>query len=89
MNMQLAYGTTNDLCGHELDALEGRAGRRLHGRVRHFRLMVMAGGLVLRGQASTYYAKQLAQHAIMEATTTPILANEIEVISASCHLQHA
>ena len=88
MSVQLAYGTTNDSCGHEFDALEGRAQRRLRGRVRHFRLLRVAGGLVLRGQASTYYAKQLAQHAVMEATTTPILANEIEVISMTCHLQH-
>ena len=28
---------------------------------------------------NTYYAKQLAQHAVMEMTEVPILANEIEV----------
>jgi len=33
----------------------------------------------LRGQVHTYYAKQLAQHAVMETTGLPILANEIEV----------
>jgi len=36
-------------------------------------------GLVLRGRAQTYYAKQLAQHAVVEAAGLPILANEIEV----------
>jgi hypothetical protein len=35
--------------------------------------------LVLQGQAHTYYAKQLAQHALLEATRLPIRANEIEV----------
>jgi hypothetical protein len=37
------------------------------------------GGLILRGLTTTYYAKQLAQHAVMEATAIPIVANEIEV----------
>jgi hypothetical protein len=52
---------------------------RLSGQVHEFRLVVGAGGLVLRGRARTYYAKQLAQHAVMEATGLPILANKIEV----------
>jgi hypothetical protein len=42
--------------------------------------VVRGCGLVLTGQASTYYAKQLAQHAVMEATALPILANEIDVL---------
>jgi hypothetical protein len=28
-----------------------------------------------------YYAKQLTQHAVMEASSLPILANEMEVAS--------
>jgi hypothetical protein len=72
-----------------IDSFEARIALNLHGRVRNFRILVFAGGLVLQGQASTYYAKQLAQHAVMEATLTPILANEIEVIAAGSHLQHA
>jgi hypothetical protein len=52
---------------------------RLSGQVRDFRLVVADKGLILRGRAHTYYAKQLAQHAVMEATKLPILANEIEV----------
>jgi hypothetical protein len=35
--------------------------------------------LVLCGHAHTYYAKQLAQHAVMEASSLPIRANEIDV----------
>ena len=52
---------------------------RLTGRVRDFRLLVRDQGLVLLGHAHTYYAKQLAQHTVMEATSLPIRANEIEV----------
>jgi hypothetical protein len=36
-------------------------------------------GLILRGYAHAYDAKQLAQDAVMVATELPILANEIEV----------
>jgi hypothetical protein len=63
----------------EIDQLESCVQSRLHGRVRHLRLVARGCGLVLRGQARTFYAKQLAQHAVMGATTLPILANEIEV----------
>jgi hypothetical protein len=59
--------------------LETRIQCRLGGQIREFRLVVVDKGLILRGQAPTYYAKQLAQHAVMEATGLPILANEIEV----------
>jgi hypothetical protein len=61
--------------------LERNVQRRVSGRVRGFRLLALADGLILQGNASTYHAKQLAQHAIMEATQLPILANEIEVDS--------
>ena len=61
------------------EQLETHVQSRLNGRVRHFRLVVRGCGLVLRGQARTYYAKQLAQHEVMGATALPILANEIQV----------
>jgi hypothetical protein len=63
----------------ELDRLETHIQSRLNGRVRDFRLSLCGGGLILRGHARTYHAKQLAQQAVMEATALPILANEIEV----------
>ena len=63
----------------EMEQLETHVQSRLNGRVRDFRLVVRGCGLVLTGRARTYYAKQLAQHAVMEATALPILANEIEV----------
>lgn len=63
----------------EMEQLETHVQSRLSGRVQHFRLVVRGCGLVLRGHTRTYYAKQLAQHAVMEATTLPIVANEIDV----------
>jgi hypothetical protein len=35
--------------------------------------------LVLRGQARSHYAKQLALHAVTEVVNLPIEANEIKV----------
>ena len=63
----------------DLDELEARVQCRIAGRVLHFRLDWCETGLILRGHAFTYYAKQLAQHAVMATTKLPILANEIDV----------
>lgn len=63
----------------QLARIEEQVRCRLTGRVRDFQLVVREDGLVLRGHAQTYYAKQLAQHTVMETTTLPIRANEIEV----------
>jgi hypothetical protein len=52
-----------------------RLGRQVPG----FHLVVAGGGLILRGRAPSYHAKQLVQHAVMKSTRLPILANEIEV----------
>jgi hypothetical protein len=60
--------------------LESLIQRRLGGRVRDLRVTVRPDGLILQGRASTYHAKQLAQHAAMELTAMPILANDIEVL---------
>lgn len=64
----------------EMEQLETLVQSRLSGRVRNFRLVVHGSGLILRGQARTYYAKQLAQHAVMEASDLPIGVNDIEVV---------
>jgi hypothetical protein len=61
------------------ERLESLIERRLGSRVNNLRVVIWPMGLVLEGRASTYYAKQLAQHAAMELTTEPILANDIEV----------
>jgi hypothetical protein len=63
----------------ELTALEGHVQRRLGSQVRHLCVIACDQGIILQGRAHTYYAKQLAQHAVMQATALPILANEIEV----------
>jgi hypothetical protein len=73
-------GSTVDLSEADgVTELEARVRCRLSGQVRDFRLVVGDNGVTLRGRARTYYAKQLAQHAVMEATDLPIMANEIEV----------
>lgn len=59
--------------------LEAHMLRRLGNRIRDLRVVRRDGGLVLYGRTATYHAKQLAQHAAMEMSTLPILANEIEV----------
>jgi hypothetical protein len=63
----------------QAEHLEVLVQRRLAGRVRDFRLLVRKDGVILQGRASTYHAKQLAQHAVMELAELPILANDIEV----------
>jgi len=67
------------MVANERTELEARVTRRLHGQVRELQLVVTDGGLILRGRCRTYYVKQLVQHAVMEASDRPILANEIEV----------
>lgn len=66
----------------ETDQLEAHVRSQLIGRVRDFRLVFQGKGLVLQGLAPTYYAKQLAQHAVMQMTKAPILANDILVAGA-------
>lgn len=68
------YCTTNE------ERLESVLVRRLGNRVRDLRVVVLPTGLILQGRAGTYHAKQLAQHAAMEVSESPILANEIEVM---------
>src|SRR5581483_3885346 len=63
----------------QLERLAAAAQSRLGGQVRDLRLLLKDNGLVLRGRARTYYAKQLAQHAVMRVTEQRIWANEIEV----------
>ena len=53
--------------------------RELAGRIRGFSLRIRNQGLILEGRARSYYAKQLAQHAVMKLTKLPIHRNNIEV----------
>jgi hypothetical protein len=59
--------------------LEAVVRQRVSGLVRSLHIVVEENGLVLNGSARTYYAKQLAQHAAMNACPLPIRANRIEV----------
>jgi hypothetical protein len=49
-------------------------------RVRGLRVEAHADGLVLYGRATSYYEKQLAQHAAAEAAGLPVRANAIVVV---------
>jgi hypothetical protein len=62
----------------DVSRLEARVRHRLGARVCHLRLVVRDNGVLLQGCVHTYYAKQLAQQAVMEASALPILAKEIE-----------
>jgi hypothetical protein len=62
-----------------LARIEEHVRHRLPGLLGGFQLVFRDKGLILRGHAHTYYAKQLAQHAVMEASSLPIRANEMEV----------
>jgi len=64
---------------HEVAAIEAIVVQRLAGRVRNFRLVADADGLVLIGESCTFHAKQLAQRFVMDLTPVPILANQIVV----------
>lgn len=61
------------------DDLADRLQQQLSRRFRGLRVEVAEAGLVLKGRVRTYYAKQVAQHLVMQLTNLPILANEIEV----------
>jgi hypothetical protein len=70
----------NDVASRELlDRLGVQVRHQMSGCLRDFHLNPRGNGLVLRGRTRTYYAKQLAQNAVMRATDLPIVSNEIEV----------
>jgi hypothetical protein len=76
MKQQRVTDTATNEC---LARTEEHVRRRLTGVVRDFQLVLFEQGLILRGHARNYHAKQLAQHAVMEATSLSIRCNEIEV----------
>jgi hypothetical protein len=66
----------------EVDHLLASVQCQLAGRICDLRVIVKDDGLVLQGRAYSYYAKQLAQQAVMKATALPLVANDIEVLLA-------
>ena len=73
------FETMLDSSDHELDGLEAQVESQLGRRVLHLQVLLHGQGIILKGQAHSYYVKQLAQHAVMQTSDYPILANEIEV----------
>lgn len=63
----------------ELEQIQQEIRRNLSRRVHDFRIRAVDDGLILEGRTKTYYGKQLVQHAVMDATDFPILANNIVV----------
>jgi hypothetical protein len=53
--------------------------QRLGVRITGLRVLLREAVVVLQGTISSYYVKQLAQHAAMKVLCLSILANEIEV----------
>jgi hypothetical protein len=62
------------------DAIRARIEARLHGRVRNLKVRAGTDFVVLEGQCSTYYTKQLAQHAAMGILEDEQLENAIVVL---------
>jgi hypothetical protein len=62
-----------------VEQLEVLLQRRLGNRIRNLSVLVLPQGIILRGRTNTYHAKQVAQHAVMELSSLPLLANDIEV----------
>ena len=68
---------------HHSDQLAERVERivqaKTGGRIRGLRVRVDEGCVVVSGQTSTYYNKQLATHAIRNAVEDMSVQNEVEV----------
>jgi hypothetical protein len=77
--MNSSVHTADRLSADEITQLEEQVECQLSGRNHDFHLSVFDNGLVLSGRVATYFAKQLAQHLVMQATDLPIRANEILV----------
>jgi osmotically-inducible protein OsmY len=64
---------------HSLEQVEAHLRQRLRGRVWALRVLIREGGVVLQGQALSYYVKQLGQQIAMQELRLTVAANEIEV----------
>lgn len=62
-----------------VDRVERLVAQRTGGMIRCLRVESFEGALVLSGRTATYYAKQLASTAALEACGEVPLTNEIEV----------
>lgn len=71
--------TGNDGPPVDVGRAEALLKERLAGRSLNLSILLRDGGVVLRGYAFSYHAKQLAQHFLMSTFGLWVLANEIEV----------
>lgn len=60
-------------------AIRQRIESRLHGRVRNLSVRILDETVVLEGQCSTYYTKQIAQHTALGVLENEHLENAIAV----------
>jgi hypothetical protein len=62
-----------------VDRLERLIRERTGGLIRGLRVEVLPGQVIVSGRANTYYLKQLATHAALEAAENLEFTNAIEV----------
>ncbi len=72
-------GTSEAIPAALAEQIVARLQSRVGGQLREFQMSAKDDGLVLHGQADSYYAKQIAQQVAMELSGLPIHANEIRV----------
>jgi osmotically-inducible protein OsmY len=75
MNLQTCSETSQSLAERIEQIVRARTG----GTIRQLQVDVTDGSVTLSGRTSTYYQKQLATHAVLEAISARTLTNEIEV----------
>ncbi len=79
MNSSFATDLLEVPCSEDLEQIQQEIRCNLSLRVHNFRIRAVGEGLILEGRTKTYYGKQLVQHAVMDTTDFPILANNIVV----------
>jgi hypothetical protein len=79
MSLSTVIGNARPHDADELYELQSQVQRQMEGRVQDFRLVREDWGLVLLGQTSSYYMKQLAQERVRQISELPIAANRIAV----------
>ncbi len=75
MHEHLLEEINTRLCG-----VAARVKGQLGGQLHDFQMNLHNNGLILQGWVLTYYAKQVAQEAVMQHSGLEIVINEIVVI---------
>ncbi|WP_437192389.1 hypothetical protein [Planctomicrobium sp. SH527] len=63
-----------------LARLEQRISHQTAGRIHNLRVQAVGEGILLSGRTNTYYAKQLATQIALDADSSLLLKNSIEVV---------